>query len=295
MKTITTASLILVMLGTYPALAQDYGKVCPNSMTPQQAAAAGCRWVGAVGGYDICANPGTEHLPQCAIVNQPSPSGRPSDYQIWVGVIMPTQNCEKYYGGGQGWKEKCSVWCKSFGRYTGRADQPPAYPPICSKYLGEHEPEPRQACNRNDTNCQCEQALGFDETPEPAFQLVQFTTWAPIPGGIKGTLIRWFLGQAQNQIPWWDQLQKPDLSMGCDVAVLQYINEILAWIINSWNDAAKEQNNLYGIMQRHRLTASKQNEWDEIPKRRQALVQMEKLVHDYYDSAQAKWPNYRKR
>jgi hypothetical protein len=90
MKTITTASLILVMLGTYPALAQDYGKVCPNSMTPQQAAAAGCRWVGAVGGYDICANPGAKHLPQCAIVNQPSPGGRPSDYQ------NPPENTECY-------------------------------------------------------------------------------------------------------------------------------------------------------------------------------------------------------
>jgi hypothetical protein len=122
-------------------------------MTPRQAAASGCRFIGSITGYDICANPGSERYPQCAVVNRPSANGQPSAYQIWIGVIMPTQNCERYNASGQGWKYDCSVWCKSFGFYTGTARQAPNYPSICAKYLGhEPPPEPTQTCG---TDCRC--------------------------------------------------------------------------------------------------------------------------------------------
>lgn len=145
MGTITTALLVLVLLGTYPALAQDYGKVCPNSMIPQQAAAAGCRWVGGVGGYDICANPGAEKYPQCAALYQPH-NAEPSNYQVWVAVIMPTQNCEKYNASGQrSHPYDCSVWCKGFLRNNSTAVSRPQLPAICDKY-GQPQQPPTKSC-----------------------------------------------------------------------------------------------------------------------------------------------------
>jgi hypothetical protein len=157
MKTIT-ALLTLGMLGTYPALAQDYGKVCPNSMIPQQAAAAGCRWIGAVGGYDLCANPGAEKYPQCSAMFQPH-NAQPSDYQVWVAVIMPTQNCEKYNASGQGWKHDCSTWCKSFLGYNSTAVSRPQLPAICDKYLGRAPPTETCSAANPEACCDAQAAL----------------------------------------------------------------------------------------------------------------------------------------
>lgn len=44
------------------------GTVCPAGMSIPALKAAGCRWIGSETGYDICANPGTENLPQCYAV-----------------------------------------------------------------------------------------------------------------------------------------------------------------------------------------------------------------------------------
>jgi hypothetical protein len=52
----------------------DVGIVCPNARSPQEAAAAGCRWIGDKRGYDLCANPNWYTLPQCvAQASRPSP------------------------------------------------------------------------------------------------------------------------------------------------------------------------------------------------------------------------------
>lgn len=110
------------------------GKVCPNNMPAQQALAAGCRFIGSYGGYDLCANPGSAKFPQCAAMYTPH-NAQPSNYQVWVSVIMPTQNCEKYNASGQGSKQDCSVWCKSFSAYNSTPVTRPQLPAICNKYL----------------------------------------------------------------------------------------------------------------------------------------------------------------
>jgi hypothetical protein len=65
------------------------GIVCPNGRSPEQAAAAGCRWLGNRDGYDICANPNWYRYPQCVASGggqeapgrlpdgTPSPASRP--------------------------------------------------------------------------------------------------------------------------------------------------------------------------------------------------------------------------
>jgi hypothetical protein len=130
--------------GPQPPPGNNFGKVCPPTMSPQQAAAQGCRFLGSVTGYDICANPNANRYPQCAETTTP---GRgPSDYQVWLGVTMPTQNCQQYNAAHPGHQYDCSVWCKSFGRDTAAPGQPAKYPPICAPYV-QPKPAPQQtAC-----------------------------------------------------------------------------------------------------------------------------------------------------
>jgi hypothetical protein len=125
------ALLLCLLLMEHSAWAQA-DKVCPN-MPAQQALAAGCRFLGSYGGYDLCANPGAQNYPQCAAMYTPN-NAQPSQYQVWVGVIMPTQNCENYDASHNGHYD-CSVWCRAFLHDNSTPVSRPQLPAICAKYI----------------------------------------------------------------------------------------------------------------------------------------------------------------
>src|SRR2546421_9298515 len=94
---VVAAVLALVFSQIDPSLAQSPaphggGKVCPGSMTPQAAAAAGGRFIGSETGYDICAKIGIQHLPPIAAGKYPQPGGGVARPQGYFGGILPTQN-----------------------------------------------------------------------------------------------------------------------------------------------------------------------------------------------------------
>jgi hypothetical protein len=62
--------------GTKP-VGPNEGKVCQDVRTPQEGAAAGCRWLGGRNGYDLCANPNWYKLPQCVAGSSEPPSAGP--------------------------------------------------------------------------------------------------------------------------------------------------------------------------------------------------------------------------
>jgi hypothetical protein len=152
---LAVAALLLAAGG---AQAQD--RVCPNNMTAQQALAAGCRFMGSYGGYDLCANPGSEHYPQCAAMYTPH-NAQPSQYQVWVGVIMPTQNCENYDASHNGHYD-CSVWCRAFLHDNSTPVSRPQLPAICDKYLGQR---PTQTCSAADPQACCDAQAALPPAP----------------------------------------------------------------------------------------------------------------------------------
>jgi hypothetical protein len=150
---VVAAVLALVFSQIDPSLAQSPaphggGKVCPGSMTPQAAAAAGCRFIGSETGYDICANIGMQHLPQCAEVNYPQSGGGVPSHQVYVGVIMPTQHCERANASRPAnWQYDCSTWCRNFLRANSTAVSQPQLPAICAKYgLGRGQGNEGESC-----------------------------------------------------------------------------------------------------------------------------------------------------
>jgi hypothetical protein len=148
--------------GPQPPPGNNFGKVCPPTMSPQQAAAQGCRFLGSVTGYDICANPNADQYPQCRETT--TPGGGPSNYQIWLGVTMPTQNCEQENTRRPAtWQYDCSTWCKSFLHYNRTEASRPQLPAICDKYI---HLQPPQVCSASDAQaCDCQMANPFPPVP----------------------------------------------------------------------------------------------------------------------------------
>src|SRR5262249_5543439 len=80
------------------------GKVCTNAGSPQEAAAAGCRWLGSKDGYDLCANPNWYRLPQC-VAREPDQRDQTRQAAVFTyfyvnGINTPRTNAD--------WRGSCA-------------------------------------------------------------------------------------------------------------------------------------------------------------------------------------------
>jgi hypothetical protein len=232
------------------------GTVCPAGTSVQAAEAAGCRFIGSETGYDICANMGTENLPQCYSVNHVT-TGQPDSHQVYMGVIMPTQNCERANASRPAnWQYDCSTWCKSFVFYNKTAVSTPQLPAICEKYLGRQarpQPQPTQSCSANDYNCQCAAVASISSN-------VALVGWVPKPSQAVKVILKVLDRFVKN--PWLKGLGSVGWGDVCDRLLVQHVNETLAYIINQYNQAVTTYNRLHNQWQRSggKLNASQVNQ-----------------------------------
>jgi hypothetical protein len=267
-------------------------------------------------------------LPAAAAQAQffPSPSYRPGPPAYWQGQEGP------YGTGDNGWCEpRPGMSCRT-GRQARHAPTPnvaPVLPPVGAPLPAPPPPpEPRRACSSR-TECACmartgwngahpATLAGYQPLPDPAGGAVRRAVWdeaaaapltrvqqhllaggsIPLPGGIKGFLLRKLMAQVPgggiNLGGWMGGLRIPALAAlwdtSCNYELVKNADGMLAHLVTQRDKAVRDWNRLHARAEHARargrsLSAADQRAQEDANQRRMLVEDLGKALRVRYEEA----------